>query len=66
MKILMTGGTGFIGQTLCPALLAAGHTVTVYSRYEGKVKTTLGDQVTPLSSLKPFTAPLFYPPRHGH
>ena len=52
MKILITGGTGFIGQTLCPALLAAGHTLTVYSRYPDKVNATLGNQVTPLKSLK--------------
>ena len=52
MKILITGGTGFIGQTLCPALLAAGHTLTVYSRYPDKVNAILGDQVTPLNSLK--------------
>lgn len=52
MKILMTGGTGFIGQTLCPALLAVGHTLTVYSRYPDKVNTILGDQVMPLNSLR--------------
>jgi uncharacterized protein len=55
MKILITGGTGFIGHTLCPALLAAGHTVTVYSRYPGKVPINLGDQVTPLYSLQGLT-----------
>lgn len=52
MKILITGGTGFIGQTLCPELLAAGHTLTIYSRYPEKVNATLGDQVTPLDSLQ--------------
>ncbi|CAG9933809.1 TIGR01777 family oxidoreductase [Candidatus Nitrotoga arctica] len=52
MKILITGGTGLIGQTLCPALLAAGHTLRVYSRHPDKVNTILGDQVTPLNSLK--------------
>ncbi len=52
MKILITGGTGFIGQTLCPALLAAGHTLTVYSRHPDRVNPILGDQVTPLNSLK--------------
>lgn len=52
MKIMITGGTGFIGQALCPALLAAGHTLTVYSRYPDKVNSILGDQVTPLGSLK--------------
>lgn len=32
MRILVTGGTGFIGQSLCPRLAAAGHEVIVLSR----------------------------------
>ena len=32
MRILITGGTGFIGQFLCPRLAAAGHEVVVLSR----------------------------------
>ena len=32
MKTLVTGGTGFIGQALLPALRNAGHTVTVLTR----------------------------------
>ncbi|MDP5053997.1 MAG: TIGR01777 family oxidoreductase [Congregibacter sp.] len=32
MKVLMTGGTGFIGQALIPALQAKGHQITVLSR----------------------------------
>lgn len=32
MKILITGGTGFVGQALCPSLQAAGHDVVVLSR----------------------------------
>lgn len=32
MRILVTGGTGFIGQALCPQLAAAGHEVVVLSR----------------------------------
>lgn len=32
MRILVTGGTGFVGQALCPALAAAGHDVVVLSR----------------------------------
>ena len=32
MQILVTGGTGFIGQALLPALTAAGHEVLVLSR----------------------------------
>jgi len=32
MHILLTGATGFIGSALVPRLIAAGHTLTVYSR----------------------------------
>jgi len=32
MKILVTGGTGFVGQALCPQLSAAGHDVVVLTR----------------------------------
>ena len=52
MKILITGGTGFIGQTLCPALLAAGHSLTVLSRTPDKVVKIFGNQVTPIDALQ--------------
>ncbi|MGB1139814.1 MAG: TIGR01777 family oxidoreductase [Halioglobus sp.] len=32
MQVLLTGGTGFIGQALVPALQAAGHSIIVLSR----------------------------------
>lgn len=32
MRILVTGGTGFIGQALCPRLAGAGHEVVVLGR----------------------------------
>ena len=32
MRILVTGGTGFIGKALCPLLAGAGHEVVVLSR----------------------------------
>ena len=32
MRTLITGGTGFIGQALCPALAEAGHEVVLLSR----------------------------------
>ncbi len=34
MRILITGGTGFIGRALCPRLAAAGHEVVVLSRQQ--------------------------------
>lgn len=36
MQILITGGTGFIGQRLCERLLDAGHQLTVLTRHPGK------------------------------
>ena len=33
MKILITGGTGFIGRSLSLALLADDHAITILSRY---------------------------------
>lgn len=35
MNLLITGGTGFIGRALVPALLARGHRLTVLSRRPG-------------------------------
>jgi len=32
MKVLITGGTGFIGHALCPRLAAAGHEVVILTR----------------------------------
>lgn len=41
--ILVTGGTGFIGQRLCPELIAKGYTLTVLSRQsEADVKARCG------------------------
>jgi uncharacterized protein (TIGR01777 family) len=51
MRILITGGTGLIGRALCPALLQAGHQVTVLSRHPDSVTKKCGSSVTPLSSL---------------
>ncbi|MBI4425428.1 MAG: TIGR01777 family protein [Elusimicrobia bacterium] len=36
MKILIAGGTGFVGRELCRALGAAGHELVVVSRREGR------------------------------
>jgi uncharacterized protein (TIGR01777 family) len=51
MKILITGGTGLIGRTLCRALLDAGHQLTVLSRKPESVKGKCGDAVDSISSL---------------
>jgi hypothetical protein len=32
MRVLITGGTGFVGQALCPALQAAGHEAVILTR----------------------------------
>ncbi len=39
----MTGGTGFIGQALVPALLADGHAVTILSRRQTPLTGALAD-----------------------
>lgn len=53
MKILITGGTGFIGKTLCRSLLQGGHELTVLSRQAPeRVRLLCGESVTACSSLK--------------
>ena len=37
MRVLVTGGTGFIGAALCHALTGAGHAVTVVTRHPEQV-----------------------------
>jgi nucleoside-diphosphate-sugar epimerase len=49
MKVLVTGGSGFLGQAVCKQLVAAGHTVCAFNRNrhpalaEMKVEQRLGD-----------------------
>jgi uncharacterized protein (TIGR01777 family) len=53
MQVLITGGTGFIGKTLCRRLLQQGHQLTVLSRQSpDTVQRLCGAAVTPLASLK--------------
>lgn len=51
MHILITGGTGLIGQRLCKALLAEGHELTVFSRNPASVPVKCGVGVHALASL---------------
>ena len=56
MKILVTGGGGFLGQAICRQLAAAGHAVTAFNRNryaaldEAKIEQRVGD-VANLDSL---------------
>ena len=58
MHILLTGATGFIGGALVPRLLAAGHTLTVYSRKYRANQTRLAyiDTIEKLDGLAPVDA----------
>ncbi len=56
MKILITGGTGFIGKELCKRLLDHGHQLTVLSRRPETVGERCGEQVAGLGSLAALTA----------
>ena len=58
MHILLTGATGFIGGALVPRLLAAGHTLTVYSRQYRANQTRLAyiDTIEKLDGLAPIDA----------
>ncbi len=51
MRILITGGTGFIGRALCRTLLAAGHELTVLSRKPESVPRLCGAEVTAIGNL---------------
>ena len=55
MKTLVTGGTGFIGQALLPALRNAGHTVTVLTRNARRAR--LPEGVTAIENLDEMAAP---------
>jgi 2'-hydroxyisoflavone reductase len=58
MKILVLGGTRFVGRHLVEALLAGNHEVTLFHRgqtgadlFDGKVKRVIGDRNSGLSKL---------------
>jgi uncharacterized protein (TIGR01777 family) len=59
--IVVTGGTGFIGTALVPALRAAGHAVTALTRDAERARRVLGDATcvtADLQSAGPWTSAL--------
>ncbi len=50
MHILISGGTGFIGQSLVPVLLAEGHSLTLWCRSAEKVRRLYGDSVSAVTA----------------
>jgi uncharacterized protein (TIGR01777 family) len=46
MQIVMTGGTGFIGRSLCAALCLEGHRVTLLTRRREDAQRSCGSTVT--------------------
>ena len=45
MKVLVTGGTGVVGTAAVRALLAAGHSVRLFSRHAAEDAARWGDEV---------------------
>ncbi|WP_428033621.1 TIGR01777 family oxidoreductase [Amphritea sp.] len=52
MKVLISGGTGFIGRHLIPRLLDYGHELVVLARSETKARELFGASVRVISDLK--------------
>ncbi|CAG9296394.1 TIGR01777 family oxidoreductase [Celerinatantimonas diazotrophica] len=55
MRILITGGSGFIGSHLIPHLLAHGHHVQVLTRHPLRAYQKLGHQITTHQQLNDFS-----------
>lgn len=54
MRVLITGGTGFVGQALCPRLTAAGHQVVILTRQaDAKLPKGATTALTHLDGLAP-------------
>lgn len=51
MRILVTGGTGFIGRSLCAACISSGHDIVVLSRSPERALRVCSPSVTAISDL---------------
>ncbi|HAB05694.1 MAG TPA: epimerase, partial [Alcanivorax sp.] len=51
MKVLITGGSGFIGGELCRRLAAHGHALTVLSRSPARARSKLPEGTRVVASL---------------
>ena len=49
--ILLTGGSGFIGQQLVPVLLKSGHSITIFTRNPKKTSAIFQQQVSTIENL---------------
>ena len=56
MKILITGGAGFIGSHLSDALLAAGHEITIIDDLSSGTKDFLPEEAETLAIARNFIA----------
>ena len=56
--ILISGGTGFIGQHLIPVLLQQGHCISVYGREADKIQQLFGDAVDAVNDLSQIKRPV--------
>ncbi len=52
MRLLITGGTGFIGQALCSHLIRHGHEVFVLTRQSRRLNVEKGDSLSPIRFLE--------------
>ncbi len=60
MRILVTGGTGFIGRALCNSLMSQGHQLTVLTRNGQRLRGLLGENVSPLMQLSDWSADMAF------
>jgi uncharacterized protein (TIGR01777 family) len=60
MRVLITGGSGFVGKALCAHLTARGHELTVLSRSPTKAGKVLPESVRLVSSLDEISADEIY------